>query len=63
MVVCENCGCKFDKRRDKKAFKDYFKGELEYDDVFSGRDLCCECAIDMMNGREEYDPDFVNKYL
>ena len=20
-------------------------------------------AIDMMNGREEYDPDFVNKYL
>ena len=45
MAVCENCGCKFDKRRDKKAFKDYFKGELEYDDVFSGRDLCCECAI------------------
>ena len=54
---------------------DEFDGELNYDEEYGGQ-LCADCAIsdtssninlgraiDMMNGDEDYDDDFVREHL
>lgn len=70
MAKCLNCGETFDAATVREDY-DELVGDGDYDD-----DLCTGCAIPdwesnanlgraimMMNGEEDYDDDFVQKWL
>lgn len=74
MAKCEECGARYNKADACNEYESYFDHEMPYDsDV---EDMCASCAIaeseslmnigkaiDMMNGEEDYDNDFVERYL
>lgn len=76
MAKCGECGIRYNKADACSEFESHFDHEVDYDDddEFSG--LCADCAIsraesylnvgraiDMMNGDEDYDDDFVTHWL
>lgn len=75
MAKCCVCGKRFNVKDARSEYNSEFDGGLDYDDDFEG-EVCADCAIstsqsnmnlgqaiDMMNGEEDYDDDFVKKYL
>ncbi len=75
MAKCDECGNKFKIQEARDEYESYFDGELDYDEDFGGS-LCANCAIsrtesemnvgkaiDMMNGDEDYDDFFVQRWL
>ncbi len=75
MAKCCQCGNKFDVSDARSEYNGEFNGELDYDEDFGG-EVCADCAIcqsqsnmnlgraiDMMNGEEAHDDDFVKKHL
>lgn len=75
MKTCDGCGTGFNVDDARDAYRDEFDGELDYDED-TGGGLCGSCAgaqsqsninsgraIQMMNGDEDYDDDFVQKHL
>lgn len=76
ICICGRCGNAFDPEDSKMRYESYFNGELDWDDDYSDNTVCADCAIAeseslinqgsaimMMNGDEDYDDDFVNKWL
>ena len=75
MEKCCMCGKEFNVDEARSEYNAEFDDALEYDDSYGG-EVCADCAIcesesnmnlgkaiDMMNGEEEYDDDFVKKHL
>jgi hypothetical protein len=78
MAKCCRCGKRFNVSEARDEYIDEFGREFDgdlFDDQY-GREVCADCAIadtetlmnigkaiDMMNGEEEYDEDFVNRWL
>ena len=75
MAKCDECGKRFNVSDARSDYNDEFDGELNYDEEYGGQ-LCADCAIsdtssninlgraiDMMNGDEDYDDDFVREHL
>ena len=75
MEKCCRCNIKFNVSEARSEYNSHFDGDADYDDEFGG-EVCAECAIsdsesnmnlgraiDMMNGDEDYDDDFVDKWL
>lgn len=76
MPKCNECGQPFDVDSAREDFDAAFPdGDLDYDEETHGT-ICASCiitrfeglvdqgrAIDMMNGEEDYDADFVEKNL
>lgn len=79
MAKCLNCGKEFNVSDTRMEFNDALDGEYNYDQEIGGSlcfdcaiyDYDPEyvsndnlgTAIQMMNGDEDYDDDFVNKWL
>ncbi|MER7836190.1 hypothetical protein ABTY98_09800 [Streptomyces sp. NPDC096040] len=79
MVTCFECKREFDVEDERDEYESYFNGELDYDEDCGGEPgegLCAGCgivrseglinqgrAIFMMNGDEDYDDDFAQKWL
>lgn len=74
MVKCCECNTEFDVEDARSEYTAEYGGELDYDEY--GQGYCGSCAIseaesnmnvgraiDMMNGEEDYDDDFVQQYL
>ncbi|MGW1900912.1 hypothetical protein [Streptomyces hirsutus] len=74
MTKCHECEKEFDVEAARAEYTSEFSGELDYDEYGQGN--CADCAIseaesnmnvgraiDMMNGDEDYDDDFVQKHL
>lgn len=74
MTTCGECGTAFDVDEARAEYEGEFNGELEYEDVDG--ELCGGCAIvqsesymntgraiQMVNGDEDYDDEFVTKHL
>lgn len=72
---CLNCGTSFDLSAVRDEYNEWSEGEGDYDRDHGGA-LCANCAIpdkesnmnlgraiDMTNGGEDYDDDFVQKWL
>lgn len=75
MAKCCRCGNRFDVSEARIVYNAEFNGEIDYDEEY-GSEVCAYCAIsdtdtnmnlgkaiDMMNGDEEYDDDFIEKHL
>lgn len=75
MTTCIRCNQKFDVDESRATYNAEFNGELDYDEEMEG-EVCADCAlleaesninqgraIDMMNGEEDYDDEFVEKHL
>ena len=75
MAKCTMCGKKFDVSDTRNEYNAAFDGEIDYDEEYGG-EVCADCAIsetesninvgraiDMMNGDEDYDDGFVQKWL
>lgn len=75
VTKCGQCGTSFDIDDARDEYNSEFNGDLNYDEDTDG-DLCGNCAIaeieskmnlgraiDMMNGDEDYDDDFVQQHL
>jgi hypothetical protein len=75
MPNCVQCRKQFDPSDAKSDYEAEFGGELNYTESYGG-DVCGDCAIsqsqsmmdrgraiDMMNGEEDYDDDFVGEHL
>lgn len=76
MAKCEECGTKFNVDDARSEFDEEFpEDDIDYDELYEGG-LCGSCAasqassnmnagraIDMMNGDEDYDDDFVQAHL
>lgn len=75
MAKCIECGTEFDVEEARDEYNSKFNGDLDYDEICGG-EYCADCgivyaeglenqgrAIFMMNGDEDYDDDFVQKYL
>jgi hypothetical protein len=73
LAKCLNCGTRFDVSAVRAEYEEY--GE-EYGEGDHNDDLCADCAMPglestvnagrailMMNGDEDYDDDFVQKWL
>ena len=75
MAKCCRCGNRFNVSEARTDYNAEFDGDIDYDDEY-GSEVCADCAIsdtnsnmnlgkaiDMMNGDEDYDDDFVKKHL
>lgn len=75
MAKCSWCGKRFNVTEARSEYNSEFDGEINYDEEYGG-EVCSDCAIsetnsnmnlgraiDMMNGEEAYDDDFVKKHL
>lgn len=75
MAKCCRCRNEFNVSEARIDYNAEFDGDIDYDDEYGG-EVCADCAIsdtnsnmnrgkaiDMMNGDEEYDDDFVEKHL
>ena len=77
MAKCSRCGKRFNVSDARDEYIAEFGEEFgeEFDDNY-GREVCADCAIpetqsnmnlgkaiDMMNGEEVYDEDFVKRWL
>jgi hypothetical protein len=75
METCSECGTEFDIADERSEYNAHFGGDLDYDED-AGGGTCAGCAIaiaesnidlgraiDMMNGDEDYDDDFVTQNL
>lgn len=73
MAKCEQCGKQFDPSDAKSEYDAEFGGDLDYTESYDGK-VCANCAIpetqgnmdlgpaiQMMNGDEDYDDDFVTE--
>jgi hypothetical protein len=72
---CAHCGRGFDVAEARDEYESTFRGEMEYDYHYHG-EVCAGCAVSdseskidhgraifMVNGDEDYDDDFVQRYL
>lgn len=75
MAKCDRCGKRFNVAEARDEYNAEFDGEIDYDEVTDGT-VCADCAIpetesnisvgraiDMMNGEEAHDQDFVDRWL
>lgn len=75
MVKCCRCGMKFNVSEARNEYNTTFGDGLNYDEQYGG-EVCADCAIpdteslinqgraiDMMNGDDDYDDDFVQEWL
>jgi hypothetical protein len=78
MAKCSRCGKRFSVSDTKSEYEDEFGNDIDSDyyEFSYGNEVCASCAIsdtysnmnlgraiDMMNGEEYYDDDFVKRYL
>lgn len=76
MAKCAWCGKKFNVSNAREEYNTAFEGDIDYDEQYEGGDICADCAIadtesnmsvgraiDMVNGDEDYDDDFVQRWL
>lgn len=75
MAKCVRCGTNFGVTDAQGEYNAVFNGDPDYDEIYGG-EVCGSCAIsdsetlinqgraiDMMNGEEVYDDDFVQEWL
>lgn len=76
-MKCVACDCKFDIDEARDEYNSYFDDDcIDYDEDYPDHNLCGDCAIaetesnintgkaiDMVNGEDDYDQDFVDKWL
>lgn len=76
MAKCDYCGKRFNLSEAKEMFNEEF-GDVHYDDIYFNDEIICgDCAIEqassnmavgrailMVNGEEDYDDDFVQRWL
>lgn len=76
MAICSMCGNRFNLSKTRQEYYDEFAGDPDYDEIYEDGDVCADCAIpdthgnmaigmaiDMVNGEEDYDDNFVQKWL
>lgn len=76
MAKCAWCGKRFSISTAREEYNSYFNNDLDYDEDYDDNNICADCAIaesesnmsvgkaiDMVNGDEDYDDDFVQKWL
>ena len=52
MAICDRCGCEFDEDEAREEFDEEFEsGDFDYDNF--EKDVCGECAIEIINNDEE----------